>query len=230
MDDESDEIQIVVLESLLPKFVKFSQAQQIFIIAPTSSQDIGTHSVSVTLIESNIIDPMQSIYDFKITVNESIQNPKPSKQNQEPQQIRNDGFNQPYDESLDLISDQENSGNSDINQPNNPINQNSPTAYISSIDRNGLVTVKFDQKMFVPTFESANSLMSSIINSTALGISIIKNDDQDFNMLGFGWKLDSFSSTQMQIQLNFDNPLHISYMVRIIKILILFYAYRNQTT
>ena len=82
------------------------------------------------------------------------------------------------------------------------------TGRISQISSFGIVTIKFNCTLFKANFSEINSTNTKIILLAANQ----RDQEVGFNKtdIDFIWDLLSFSSDQIQIQLNFSNPNGIS--------------------
>ena len=78
------------------------------------------------------------------------------------------------------------------------------SASITEVDKFGLVTVTFRQKMKVQE--------ASSISNKVLSISVIPHIGAMYpDKLGFNWECVDFTEENMQIKLTFENPLYVSY-------------------
>jgi hypothetical protein len=78
------------------------------------------------------------------------------------------------------------------------------SASITEVDKFGLVTVTFRQKMKVQE--------ASSISNKVLSISVIPHLGAMYpDKLGFNWECVDFTEENMQIKLTFENPLYVSY-------------------
>ena len=78
------------------------------------------------------------------------------------------------------------------------------SASITEVDKFGLVTVTFGQKMKVQE--------ASSISNKVLSISVIPHIGAMYpEKLGFNWECVNFTEENMQIKLTFENPLYLSY-------------------
>jgi hypothetical protein len=78
------------------------------------------------------------------------------------------------------------------------------SATITEIDKFGLTTVTFGQKMRV---QEASSITNKV-----LSISVIPHIGGMYaDKLGFKWKCVDFTADKMLIKVTFDNPLYVSY-------------------
>ena len=83
------------------------------------------------------------------------------------------------------------------------INENAPTLYIHSIDKFGVVEIRFSEPLAIPV-----NLTSQ--NSTLFDLNILTQDRDELFEIRFNWTLSEFRHDRCLIQLTFDNPLLIS--------------------
>ena len=83
------------------------------------------------------------------------------------------------------------------------INENAPTLYIHSIDKFGVVEIRFSESLAIPADLIAQ-------NSTLFDLIILSQDSDELDEIRFNWTLSEFQHDRCLIQLKFDNPLLIS--------------------
>ena len=90
-----------------------------------------------------------------------------------------------------------------------------PYLEIDSIDRNGLMIIRFSEPMEV--LDSSNDLKTEVFeidgelrNIFEISVEPITELEQLSEQVAFDWTIAEFTSTELKIQLNFDEPNQIS--------------------
>ena len=79
-----------------------------------------------------------------------------------------------------------------------------PQLRIKSIDRYGVMTIAFTDRLIIP------SNATKIVNETVFEIWVEPVGESLTPMLGFTWETVSFSESQLEIQLFFENAKYVS--------------------
>jgi hypothetical protein len=88
-----------------------------------------------------------------------------------------------------------------------------PGAFISKIEQNGLMHVKFDRKMKIPDHPEYIKNETITLNETTypiLNLTAIPGKFSEKSMLGFNWTFIKFTPSEMLIQLDFEILSYIS--------------------
>ena len=88
-----------------------------------------------------------------------------------------------------------------------------PTAFIHRIELDGLMSIKFSQKMNVPDHPEFIQNETVRINGTdfpILQISVVPGKYSNLKELGFNWTFVSFTPMELLIQLEFENVAFVS--------------------
>ena len=83
-----------------------------------------------------------------------------------------------------------------------------PNAYIQSIEPTGLMRIKFNQKMKIPDhpeYIQNETLTLEDVVYPILDMEVIPGKFSEMKQLNFNWTFVEFKTTEMLIQLNFEN-------------------------
>eukprot|EP00347_Sterkiella_histriomuscorum_P003083 403365656 len=147
--------------------------------------DVGTYTISVFVQDDNL-QPKQATYIFNVVVTDPAKN-ETSKNNQTNQ----NQTTQPPSPIEELYA-------------NKAIKTNlskSLKASISKISNSGLMTVKFSSNILVPK-------SYQMFNESVLIISF--KDEETQKLINIKWRISSFTSSQIQFQLEFSDPKEVS--------------------
>eukprot|EP00347_Sterkiella_histriomuscorum_P011305 403372958 len=213
IDNENDEFFVQI--SNLPKFANFETTQRKLIILATQESNVGNYSVQITL-KDNRTNPGTAVYLLIIQIYQDKVETKLEETFANPiTQMSMDFYNWlvTLDKNFKKLSDTKKYKQLNVE--------------ISSIDRNGILTLNFDQDIAYLPFlqeefqlrkrrylkDGSNNQNYKLLNYTVLEIKCVPEQDQVCKSKNLTWKTITFTENKIQIQLSFSDPLMISYQV-----------------
>lgn len=97
----------------------------------------------------------------------------------------------------------------------NQVSSPNPQPFISRTTQTGVVDIKFDKDMMaIPSFVNLKTLqyrVNRFEQAPVFTVSVIPSEVQDAKNVKMKWKILSITPRGMKLQVNFDNPLHVSF-------------------